>query len=76
MAWWNGLRALVYLRSISRSLDRIADVAEVQSRNAPKRSRRGREPNAEVIRPTVKDWNEGWRERNVDLIDDNEFEAP
>jgi hypothetical protein len=67
-SWFPGVRVLVYLRSIARSLSRIADAAEVQSLSAPKRSRRGKEPDTEILKPTVKEWNDGWRERNADLL--------
>jgi hypothetical protein len=67
-SWFPGVRVLVYLRSIARSLSRIADALEAFSLNAPKRSRRGKEPDTEILKPTVKEWNEQWREKNADIL--------
>lgn len=61
---WPALRSLVYLKRISDALERIAAFTDAQMPTAPKRSKRTLLPEAEVLKPTVKDWNEGWRERN------------
>lgn len=66
MGLFSGLRAVVYLKRISESLARIADFTDAQMVNAPKRSKRGRNPEAEVYKPTIKDWNDRWREDNPD----------
>lgn len=64
MAWFAGLRAVVYLKRMAVALERIADFTDAQMVMAPKRSRRGTVPEAEVLRPTVKEWNEDWRKNN------------
>lgn len=61
---WPGLRAVVYLKRMSDSLERIAAFTDAQMPTAPKRSKRTMLPEAEVLRPSVKDWNDGWRDRN------------
>lgn len=63
---WPGLRAVVYLKRMSDALERIAAFTDAQMPTAPKRSRRNNSPEAEVLKPTVKEWNEGWRERYPD----------
>lgn len=73
MAWFSGLRAIVYLKRISESLARIAEFTDAQMPNAPKRSRRSNFPSAEVIKPTVSEWNEGYRERNADIAAPGEW---
>jgi hypothetical protein len=66
MAWFAGLRVVVYLKRIAQALERIADFTDAQMPMVPKRSRRGAIPEAEVLRPTVKEWNEDWRKNNPD----------
>jgi hypothetical protein len=69
MAWFTGLRAIVYLKRMAQALERIAEFTDAQMPTAPKRSKRGRTPEAEVYRPTVKEWNEAWRQENPDDYD-------
>lgn len=64
MGIFSGLRAVVYLKRISESLERIAAFADAQMPSAPKRSKRNSNPETEVLRPGVKEWNQSWRERN------------
>ena len=74
MAWFQSLRALVYLKRISNSLERIALFTDSQLPNMPKRSRRVENPAGEIFRPTVKEWNADWRERNADILADGKVE--
>lgn len=66
MAWFNGLRAIVYLKRISESLDRIATFTDANMPQVPKRSKRGWTPSAEVFKPQVKEWNERYWEEHPD----------
>lgn len=66
MAWFRGLRVIVYLKRISQALERIATFTDAQMPSVPKRSRRSLFPDAEVMKPTTKDWNQRWREEHPD----------
>jgi hypothetical protein len=66
MAWFQGLRAIVYLRRIAEALERVAAYTDSQMPAVPKRSKRGAVPETEVMRPSVKEWNQRWREDNPD----------
>ena len=75
MAWFGtGLRALVYLKRISDSLERIAAFTDAQMPQVPKLSRRTATPAGEIYKPSVKDWNARYREENPGYNPDEEVE--
>lgn len=71
MAWFGSMRAVVYLKRIAIALERIAAFAEYQAPQKPRMSRRGElssEDKMDLLKPTVKDWNERYREENPDIV--------
>ncbi len=66
-----GMRALVYLKRISESLERIASSTEAITPVRPKLSKKTIEPHGEFYRPTVKEFNERFREQNPHLKPDD-----
>lgn len=71
--WIPGLRAVVYLKRISESLERIADCAEIMAPPRPKLSRRVSDPVGEIFKPTVSDMNKRYREENPGFTPPEEY---
>jgi hypothetical protein len=67
MGQFTDLRTMAYLRRIAIALEKIAEFTDVQAQAMPRRSRRGTNPSAEILRPSVKDWNTAYRERTADI---------
>lgn len=66
MKWFPQMRALVYLRSMSRSLERIADFTDAQRGQVPRLSRKGI-PKGEIFKPSLGEWNTRHREDHPEL---------
>jgi hypothetical protein len=73
-----GLRALVYLRKISRELARSNDIAEARlATDLPQQFRTyksgniGKRPKiAQISSPTVEEWNKKWKEQHPEPEED------
>lgn len=63
-SWFTAFRAIVYLKRIAEALERIAAYTDTQMPTLPKRSKKVFDPTGEVFKPSVSDFNAGYRERH------------